>query len=121
MLHYIAVLVPQPEGNWRVHFPDFPGCSAEGAYLEQAIAAARQAIYQRLDSAAAEGALRFPRSLDVIVEDLDWARTREVDWRRAVVSLVPFASIASDIITGHVGGDIASRSSGIAAGRFANN
>lgn len=100
MLHYIAVLVPEPEGTWRVHFPDFPGCRAEGAYLDQAIGAARQTVYQRVDRCAADGAVPFPRSLDAIIADPDWARTRSVDWRRAVVSLVPFTEVASAMISG---------------------
>ena len=99
MLHYIAVLVPQIEGGWRIHFPDFPGCRAEGAHLEQAISVARQAVYQRVDVAAADGAVPFPRSLEAIVADPDWARTRGVDWRRSVISLVPFADIANAVVS----------------------
>jgi predicted RNase H-like HicB family nuclease len=100
MLHYVAVLVPQPEGIWRVHFPDFPGCRAEGAHLEQAIGAARQAVYQRLDTAAANGAVPSPRSVDAIIADPDWIRARGIDWRRAVISLVPFADVANSIVVG---------------------
>src|SRR5688572_5837107 len=100
MLHYLAVLVPQVEGGWRIHFPDFPGCRAEAAHLEQAIGVARQAVYQPVDTAAADGAVPSPRSLEAIVADPDWARTRGVDWRRSVISLVPFAGIASAVASG---------------------
>jgi predicted RNase H-like HicB family nuclease len=99
MLHYIAVLVPQIEGGWRVHFPDFPGCRAEGAYLEQAIGVARQAVYQQVDMSAADGAVPFPSSLDAIVADPDWAGARGVDWRRSVISLVPFTDIATAVVS----------------------
>jgi predicted RNase H-like HicB family nuclease len=99
MLHYMAVLVPQPEGSWHVHFPDFPGCRAEGAHLQQAIGAARQAAFQRLDTAAANGAVPIPRALGAIIADSDWTRTRGVDWRRAVISLIPFAGGTSDIVS----------------------
>jgi hypothetical protein len=95
MLHYVAVLVPQIEGSWRVYFPDFPGCCAEGAYLEQAIGLARKGVYQQLDTSGVDGTIPFPCSLDGIVADLDWARALGVDWRRAVISLVPFAHVAS--------------------------
>jgi hypothetical protein len=71
MLHYIAVLVPQIEGRWRVYFPDFLGCCAEGTHFEQATSLARLAAYDQLDTSVANGAVPFPRSLDAIVADLN--------------------------------------------------
>lgn len=120
MFHYLAVLVPQPEGHWRVHFPDFPGCRAEGAYLEQAIGVARQAAYQQLDTLAAEGAVPSPRSIDAILADADWLRVRGIDWHRAVISLVPFVNMTGEIVAGRVGSDIAPSPSRIAAHKLAS-
>lgn len=42
--HFIVVLVPRPGGGWRVHFPDFPGCRAEGDRVELAIEQASREV-----------------------------------------------------------------------------
>lgn len=41
---YPAKITPQPEGGFLVEFPDLPGCLTEGATLEEAKVAAREAL-----------------------------------------------------------------------------
>jgi predicted RNase H-like HicB family nuclease len=41
---YIAVLTPEEEGGYSVHFPDCPGCNTEGDTLDEAIAMANEAL-----------------------------------------------------------------------------
>jgi hypothetical protein len=92
MPHYIAVSILRPEGGWRVYFPDFPGCRADAASLQVALHTGRRTICQRARMTAREGAVPFPRSLQAIVADPDWARTRGIDWRQVVISLVPLVT-----------------------------
>jgi predicted RNase H-like HicB family nuclease len=47
MRHHLAVLLPLSEGGWRVHFPDFPGCRAEGSTVEAALAASTSAVFEQ--------------------------------------------------------------------------
>jgi predicted RNase H-like HicB family nuclease len=91
MKHYLAVLVPTTEGGWRAHFPDFPGCRAEGRSVEDAIAAAKTAAYEQARWLRVQGA-SLPRSRSY--EDLrlfanGWAEERGIVWSDAVISLVP--------------------------------
>jgi predicted RNase H-like HicB family nuclease len=89
-MHFIAVLVPQPGGGWRAHFPDFPGCRAEGPLVEIAIANASRAattLIAELNSKSMS--VPAPRSFEDVRADDAWAAERSVDWTTAVVSLVP--------------------------------
>jgi predicted RNase H-like HicB family nuclease len=90
MKHYLVVLMPRAEGGWRAHFPDFPGCRAEGHSVEAAIdasaaAAAEQALWLRAQGVS----LPQPQSYeDVRHHSNGWAAERGIDWARAVASLV---------------------------------
>jgi predicted RNase H-like HicB family nuclease len=88
--HYIAVLVPQPGGGWRAHFPDFPGCRADGPSVEIAIANARRAVADVVGQPLHEGiTVPRPRSYEELRPDNEWAAERGIDWSTAVISLVP--------------------------------
>ena len=89
MKHYIAVLMPQPSGEWRAYLPDFPGCKAAGSTPDEAIGNTRERAQSTLDH---PGRLPVPRSLGAIQADRDWATTRAIEWDKAVVSLVPIKS-----------------------------
>jgi len=90
-MHFIAVLVPQPGGGWRAHFPDFPGCRAEGPHVEIAIANASRAATNLIEELQHSKGLSVPtpRPFEDVRADDAWAAERSVDWTTAVVSLVP--------------------------------
>src|SRR6266498_810519 len=46
--HYIAIIVPADNGDWRVLFPDLAGCEARGFNLDEARMAAVTALDKRL-------------------------------------------------------------------------
>jgi len=72
MANYIALLRKQKTSDYGVEFPDFPGCVAAGRTLEEAHAAAREALELHLEGMAAEGlSIAEPSSLDTIFES-DW-------------------------------------------------
>jgi predicted RNase H-like HicB family nuclease len=91
MKHYLAVLVPRAEGGWRVHFPDFPGCRAEGATVEQAIDASAAAVAKQARWLSDNGvSLPTPQTYEEVrYHSKDWAAHREIHWSQVVVSVVP--------------------------------
>jgi hypothetical protein len=90
MLHYIAVLVPQGRAAWRVHLPDFPGCHADGPILGVAVALARYSAYEQIGRLVLQNDVPRPRSLQEIVADRTWGGERCIDWRTAIITVVPF-------------------------------
>ena len=93
MKHYLAVLLPTANGGWRAHFPDFPGCRAEGHSVEDAIAAACSAASEQANRLLAQG-VSLPQSQsyeDVRHHTNGWARERGIVWSDAVISMVPLA------------------------------
>lgn len=93
MKHYLAVLLRTANGGWRAHFPDFPGCRAEGHSVEDAIEAARTAASERANWLLAQG-VSLPQSQsyeDVRHHTNGWARERGIVWSEAVISMVPLA------------------------------
>ena len=90
MKHYLAVLVPNEDGGWRAHFPDFPGCRAEAPSAEAAIDAGAAAAAEHARRLKAQG-VSLPRAQTYEeVRDCSngWAAERGIDWSRAVASLV---------------------------------
>ena len=90
MKHYLAVLVPQPDGGWRAHFPDFPGCRAEGMSVEAATDAAAAAAGEHARRLMAQGgSLPHPQTYEEVRHHSNgWAAERGIDWSHAVASLV---------------------------------
>jgi len=89
MKHYLAVLVPLPEGGWRAHFPDFPGCRAEGGTIEAAIAASSIAVNGQIEDLGSQRvSLPSPQTYED-VRNNGWGAGRGIDWSNAVISLVP--------------------------------
>ncbi len=93
MRHYLAVLVPQSEGGWRTHFPDFPGCRAVGFSIEEAIAASKAAASEQAAWLRKQGvSLPHPQTYEEVRFHANgWAVERGIDWSKAVISLVPLA------------------------------
>lgn len=93
MKHYLAVLVPTADGGWRAHFPDFPGCRAEGHSVEDVIASASTAAAEQARWLRAQG-VSLPQSRsyeDVRCNGNGWAKERDISWSQAVISLVPLS------------------------------
>ena len=74
--------------------PDFPSCLAEHS-------AADAAIGKVALEAAALGAKgqEMPLPLEAIRNDEAWARTHDINWSKAVVSLVDLATIGAAATT----------------------
>jgi len=91
MKHYIAVLAPLPESGWRAHFPDLPACRADGDSGEAAISRAASKAAEAIREMKLNGGPPHPRSLEEIHADHTWALQQSLDWKTAVVRLVPIA------------------------------
>jgi predicted RNase H-like HicB family nuclease len=88
-MHFITILVPQGGGGWRAHFPDFPGCRADGDRVNVAIEGAAHEVQLRVDELkSSRKPLPTPRSYEEVRADDGWARERNIDWSTAVISLV---------------------------------
>jgi len=90
MRHYLAVLIPLADGSWRAHFPDFPGCRAEGSSVEAAIDASAAAAAEQARQLDAQGASPpQPQSYEQVRHHSNgWAADRGIDWSLAVTSLI---------------------------------
>jgi predicted RNase H-like HicB family nuclease len=86
MAHYIAIIVPADNGNWRVLFPDIAGCEALGFNLDEARMAAVHALDKRLKENGA--GLQRPRGLSDIERDEEWLSRNGVDLSKAIVTMV---------------------------------
>jgi predicted RNase H-like HicB family nuclease len=98
MKHYLAVLVPIADGGWRAHFPDFPGCGAEGHSVEDAITSASTAAAERVRWLHAQG-VSIPHSQSyehVRHHSNGWAKDRGIVWSDVVISLVPLAVLRDE-------------------------
>jgi predicted RNase H-like HicB family nuclease len=87
--HYIVVLVPRRGGAWRAHFPDFPGCRAEGSLVNEAIESAAHEVHLRIDQLKSSmKPIPSPRSYEEVRADTVWAAERGIEWSTAVISHV---------------------------------
>ena len=55
MAAYIALLRKDPDSDYGVEFPDFPGCVTAGSTLEEAAAMAREALAFHVEGMIADG------------------------------------------------------------------
>lgn len=88
MKHYIAIFTQNDMGEWRVVFPDIPGCEAKGFSLDDAKFAATTALAQYIDGQAS---LPEPMDLAAIERNRDWLAQNQIDLSKAVISIVPLA------------------------------
>ena len=86
MSHYIALIIPTAVGEWRVLFPDVPGCETLGFTLEDARYAAVSALRQRVQSAGASAPT--PHTLVAIAENEQWLSSNGIDLSKAIVEVV---------------------------------
>jgi predicted RNase H-like HicB family nuclease len=88
MKHYVAIFVQNDMGEWRVVFPDIPGCEAKGFSLDDAKFAATTALAQYIDG---QESLPEPMDLAAIDRKADWLAQNHIDLSKAVISIVPLA------------------------------
>ena len=89
MSHYIAIFIEDHIGEWRVVFPDVPGCEAKGFSLEDAQLAAASALSHSL---RANGTPRLPMDLAAVEQRDEWLQQNRVDLSKAVVSMISVAA-----------------------------
>jgi predicted RNase H-like HicB family nuclease len=86
--HYIAILVAAQSGGWRVLFPDVPECQAHGHGLANIKRAAAASLTHYSET---EGiTLRLPRTLEEIERDEEWLTRNNIDFDKAIVTIVPW-------------------------------
>ncbi len=70
MSSYIALIRKEPESDFGVDFPDFPGCVTAGSTLDEARAMADEALRFHVEGLLEDGeALPEPQSLEAIMAD----------------------------------------------------
>ena len=108
MTAYVALLRKQPDSDFGVDFPDFPGCVTAGETLEDARRMAAEALQLHIAGMIEDGdAIPAPSRLDEIMVDPDHrdgvAVLIDVSVRRPVirinVSLPPDLLEAIDHVT----------------------
>jgi predicted RNase H-like HicB family nuclease len=70
MRQYIALIHKEPDSDFGVSFPDFPGCVTAGATLDEARAMAAEALGLHLEGIVQDGeAVIEPSSLEAVMAD----------------------------------------------------
>jgi hypothetical protein len=90
MSHYIAIFVEDHIGEWRLVFPDVPGCEAKGFTLHDAQFAAVTALSQCLRENGTEPP--WPMGLAAVEQCDEWLEQNHVDLSKAVVSMISVAA-----------------------------
>ncbi len=72
MASYIAILRKDPDSDYGVDFPDFPGCITVGTTLDEARVMAAEALDFHVDGMIENGdAIPEPSSLEAVMSDPD--------------------------------------------------
>jgi predicted RNase H-like HicB family nuclease len=72
MTTYIALLRKEPDSDFGVNFPDFPGCVTAGRSLEEARCMAVEALDLHIRGMVEDGDLiPEPSTLDAVIDDPD--------------------------------------------------
>lgn len=70
MPQYVALLRKEPQSDFGVDFPDFPGCVTAGSSLDEARQMAEEALRFHVEGLLEDGdALPEPRTLDDVMTD----------------------------------------------------
>jgi len=71
MRHYIALVHKDPDSDFGVSFPDFPGCITAGGTIQEAIDMAKEALALHIEGMVEDGdAIPEPSDADAIMADL---------------------------------------------------
>ena len=74
MANYIAVIHKDPESDFGVSFPDFPGCVTAGSSIDEAKDMAQDAISLHIKGMLEDGErIPAPSKLDDIMDDPDYS------------------------------------------------
>lgn len=74
MSSYIAIIHKDPESDFGVSFPDFPGCVTAAKSLDEARSMAREALEFHIEGMLEDGEdIPAPSTLDQIMKDPDFA------------------------------------------------
>jgi predicted RNase H-like HicB family nuclease len=90
MKHYIGIFIETDMGEWRVVFPDVPGCEAKGFNLDDARFAAASALSQGLHENGTPPPL--PMDMVAVAKCDEWLEQNQVDLSKAIVSMIPLAA-----------------------------
>jgi predicted RNase H-like HicB family nuclease len=90
MAHYVAIIVPSGDGTLRVLFPDLSDCETHGVAMDDATIAATEALSHWLGKNADH--LPPPRDLASIERDEEWLSKNDVDFSKAIVTMVSVIS-----------------------------
>lgn len=72
MTSYIALIRKDPDTDFGVDFPDFPGCISAGLTMEEACTMAAEALAGHIASMKEDGdIIPDPSPLDVVMADPD--------------------------------------------------
>lgn len=72
MASYIALIHKDPDSDFGVSFPDFPGCISAGRSLDEARAGAAEALAFHIEGMTEDGeALPEPSTLEAVMQDPD--------------------------------------------------
>ncbi|MEN3166715.1 type II toxin-antitoxin system HicB family antitoxin [Gluconobacter sp. OJB] len=70
MSNYIAIIHKDPESDYGVSFPDFPGCVTAGSTLEEARVMAYEALTFHIEGMIEEGwDIPAPSSFETVMQD----------------------------------------------------
>lgn len=72
MTHYIAAIHKDPDSDYGVSFPDFPGCVSAGATMEEAVDQAQEALALHCSEIIEAGTMPTPSSLEQVARDPDY-------------------------------------------------
>src|SRR3954451_22368022 len=72
MTEYIGLIRKEPESDFGVDFPDFPGCITAGRTLDEARRMAAEALALHVEGMAEDGAeLPEPSNLEAVMADAE--------------------------------------------------
>ena len=73
-MNYIAVIHKDPDSDFGVSFPDFPGCITAGRIIEEAKSMASEALRGHIKEMQAAGeAIPEPSSFEAVMSDPDFS------------------------------------------------
>ena len=68
--HYVGLIHKDPDSDFGISFPDFPGCVSAGATLDETLAMGREALQGHVELMAEVGeAIPEPTSIEAVVAD----------------------------------------------------
>ena len=94
-MHYLALIHKEPNSDYGIMFPDFPGCVSAGSTIDEAVRGGTEALAGHVDLMRRDGdPIPAPRSLeDIRAANEDW-----IEWDGAIVVAVPLLPVVGRTI-----------------------